>query len=256
MFFEKKEDLFIGRFAELFGNRVVFHGFSTRRGGVSDSPYHSLNLGYRTQDNPDQVSENRKWFFRALNFPEERVAVPQQVHGDRVVRITGPGKYSNADGLVTDTPGIGLVVQVADCLPIYLYDPYQRAVGLVHAGWRGSALRISAKAVKAMDHGFGTSPQDLRVFLGPSVGPCCYEVGSEVAQHFSAKYVSGKRLDLWQSNMDQLVDAGVRPERIVMSRLCTVCHPEWFFSHRASRGRTGRMMAVLGIREKKLDIGE
>ena len=256
MFFEKKGDLFIGRFAELFGNRAVFHGFSTRKGGVSDSPYNLLNLGYGTGDDKKRVDENRKRFFQALRFSEKKAAVPQQVHGNRVLRVTGPGTYSETDGLVTDTPGIGLVVQVADCLPIYLYDPGRGAVGLCHAGWKGSVYGISSKAVWEMVRQFGTEPQDLQVFFGPSIGPCCYEVGPEVAQHFSRKYISKSRLDLWRSNMDQLVDVGVKPERIVVSRLCTACHPEWFFSHRASGGRTGRMLAVLGIREKKLDIGE
>lgn len=249
MIFERIHGLFVGRFAELFGSPVVFHGFSLRKGGVSSPPYDSLNLGFGTDDSPDRVAENRRRFFREMGISEMRVASGRQVHGDRVVRVTGSGDHPGTDGFVTDTMGIGLVVRVADCLPVYLYDSRRRAVGLVHAGWRGTVRNIVAKAVGEMGRYFGTEPQDVWAFFGPSIGPCCYEVGPEVAGRFSAKYVRGGRLDLWQNNRDQLVGVGVQPERVVMSRLCTVCRTEWFFSHRASGGQTGRMMAVLGLRE-------
>jgi len=251
MFFERRENLFIGRFAELFLNQVVFHGFSTRKGGVSDSSYHSLNLGSRTGDAPSRVAENRRRFFHSIGIRKQNLALPQQVHGDRVERVAKPGRYENTDGLVTNVRGIVLTIQVADCLPVFLYDPLRNAVGLVHAGWRSTELGIVSKGVAKMAHHFQTNPTDLWVFFGPSIGPCCYEIGPEAARRFSAKYISQGRLDLWQCNRDQLLDAGVLPHKIEMSCLCTVCRPEWFFSHRASGGRTGRMMAVIGLRDKK-----
>jgi len=254
MFFERRGELFIGRFGELLKNRDVFHGFSTRKGGVSKSLYNWLNLGDKTSDLSFRVRENRRGFFSLLGVSEVNLAIPQQVHGDRILRVTEPGNYPETDGLITNTPGIGLIVQVADCVPLFFYDSFQKAVGLVHAGWRGTMLKISAKAVQKMGSYFGTNPKDLQIFVGPSIGPCCYEVGSDVASRFPRKYIIDKRLDLWRSNRDQLLKAGVKPDKIVMSNLCTACHPEWFFSYRASGGETGRMMAVLGLGKKKLDF--
>lgn len=248
MFFEKKGNLFIGRFRGMFGNEAVFHGFSTRKRGLSAFPYDSLNLGYETGDLLDRVQENRRLFFKAMAISGSMIASAQQVHGDKVVNVSSPGSYDQTDGLVTRIPGIALVVQTADCLPVYIYDPTHQAVGMIHAGWKGTVLKISSKAVREMERHFGTKPEDIKIFLGPSIGPCCYEVGRDVARRFSAKYISGGRLNLWKSNKDQLVEVGVRPERIMTSRLCTVCHAEWFFSHRASSGQTGRMMAILGLK--------
>ena len=256
MFFEKKDDQFLGRFAPLFGDSTIIHGFSARKGGVSDPPCDTLNLGMGTDDLPDRVDENRRRFFHAMRIPLRSAAIPQQVHGNHIARITEPGTYPETDGLMTDVPGIALVVQVADCLPIYLHDPAHKAIGLVHAGWRGTRLKIASKAVREMSCRFETKAQDLRVFFGPSIGPCCYDVGDDVSRHFSKDYLKNGRLDLWKSNHDLLVDAGVRHDRIVVSRLCTVCLPEWFFSHRAGGGKTGRMMAVIGLKDKMLDIGK
>ncbi len=256
MFFEKNRSLFIGRFAPLFRNPVVFHGFSTRKGGVSPKPHDSLNLGSNTHDEGKRVTENRDRFYRAMSIREENAAIPQQVHGDRIVQVEGPGPVPETDGLVTNSPGTALVVQVADCLPVYLFDPHRKAVGLVHAGWRGSRLQIVSKAVAHMGQYLGTNPRDLLAFLGPSIGPCCYDVGAEVGSQFPNKYVTEGRLDLWHCNLDQLTDAGIQPERVSMSRLCTVCHARWFFSHRSSGGNTGRMMAIVGLGKKALDIEE
>ena len=254
MFFEKRGDLFLGRFAPLFGDSTIIHGFSARKGGVSNPPHDTLNLGTGTDDSPHHVDENRRRFFHAINFSEQRLAIPRQVHGNHIVRITEPGIYPDTDGLLTDIPGIGLVVQVADCLPVYLYDPARRVIGLVHAGWRGTKSKIVSKTIVEMSRHYNTKAHDLHVFFGPSIGPCCYEVGNDVLKDFSEKYLKNGKLDLWESNKDLLVDAGVKPERIVVSRLCTVCLSEWFFSHRASRGKTGRMMAVIGLGNKELDI--
>ncbi len=252
MFFEKRGNLFVGRFGQLFGNKVVLHGFSTREGGVSTFPYDSLNVGFQTGDLDDHILENRRRFFQAVGISSEQVAVPEQVHGDHVIKVDNPGKYSKADGLVTNRPEIALSVQVADCLPIFFYDPVQKAIGLVHAGWKGTALEISQKAVTVMTYHYRTKPEDLNIFFGPSIGPCCYTVGSDVADRFSEKYISGGKLDLWQSNRDQLVYVGVQSQHIVMSRLCTVCHPEWFFSHRHSGRKTGRMAATFMLKKKNL----
>ena len=250
MFFERKGLLFIGRFRQLFGNREVCHGLSTRRGGVSDGPYDSLNLGSASGDSKSNVEENRRRFFEAMGISAEHVAIPGQVHGDRIQRVRDPGDYPETDGLLTDVQNLALIVQVADCLPIYMYDATRRAMGMIHAGWRGTLLSISSKAVSAMKKHFGTNPRELQVFLGPSSGPCCYEVSEDMSRCFSKQTISDGKLNLWLCNADQLVAVGVRSERIAMSQLCTVCHNDIFFSHRASGGRTGRMMAVLMLNEK------
>ena len=256
MFFEKIGDLFIGRFAPLIGDSTIIHGFSTRKEGVSNPPYDTLNLGMGTDDLRDRVDENRRRFFHAMSIPLRSAAIPRQVHGNRIVRITEPGTYPATDGLMTDVPGIGLVVQVADCLPVYLYDPVRKVVGLVHAGWRGTKSKIVSKAVEEMSRLYNTKAHDLHVFFGPSIGPCCYEVGNDVSMYFFDKYLKNGKFNLWESNRDLLIGMGVKTERIIVSRLCTVCLSEWFFSHRADGGKTGRMMAIIGLRNKELDIGK
>ena len=254
MFFEKRGNLFVGRFGQLFGNKAILHGFSTREGGVSALPYDSLNVGFQTGDLDDHITENRRRLFQALEISSERVAIPEQVHGDQIIKVDNPGRYSKADGLVTNHPEIALTVQTADCLPIFFYDPVQGVIGLIHAGWRGTVLEISQKTVTVMTHHYRTKPENLLIFFGPSIGPCCYTVGSDVAERFPEKYISEGKLDLWQCNRDQLTHMGVDFHHIIMSRLCTVCHSKWFFSHRSSGGKTGRMVAVFMLKKKNLTL--
>ncbi len=248
MFFEKKEKLFVGRFGPLYRNRIVGHGFSTRRGGISVPPYDSLNLGYKTGDTQKHIEENRKRFFQAIKISSEQLAIPEQIHDNKILNVYNPGNYPAADGLITNISGIVLSVQIADCLPVFLFDPVHRAIGLIHTGWRGTSEKISQKAVKAMTDHFHTKPEDLQIFFGPSIGPCCYTVGPDVSEHFSKQYLINGKLDLWMCNKDQLIRAGAPAKQIMMSRLCTACHPEWFFSHRCSGGKTGRMMALFTLK--------
>lgn len=244
MFFEKKSNLFIGRFGHLYRNSIIDHGFSTRRGGISNFPYDSLNLGYQTGDAQHNIEENRKRFFQAIEIISEQVAVPEQIHDNQIAKVDNPGHFPETDGLITNVPRIVLSIQTADCLPIFLLDPVRPAIGLIHAGWRGTEAKISQKAVKAMSDHFETKPDDLQIFFGPSIGPCCYNIGPDVAEHFSNKYITKGKLNLWKCNMDQLIQMGMSSHQIRMSRLCTACHPEWFFSHRRSGGKTGRMNAI------------
>lgn len=248
MFFERLDRIHAGRFAALYRDSRFVHGFSTRKGGVSAPPYASLNLGTHGGDEREAVDRNRERFCAAMRIPKDRLAVPRQVHGDRIAEVTGPGPYPETDALITDVPGVFLAVQTADCVPVWLVDRVKRAVGLVHAGWRGSALRIAGQTVGRMETVLGASPADLFAFLGPSIGPCCYEVGDGVRDAFSGDYSEGKNLNLWRIVEDQLLEAGVPRKNMEISGLCTACHPEWFYSHRRSGdGRTGRMMAILGV---------
>ncbi len=250
MFFERRGNLFVGRSPGWFDSAGLVHGFSTRKGGVSAPPYDSLNLGLNTGDDPQAVEENVRRFCGAAGIRRGRIAFTKQVHGDSVQAAGAPGVYPDTDGLVTDTPGLVLAVQVADCVPVFLYDPFRRAAGIAHAGWKGSSLHIAAKTVRRLSEAFGSRPGDLQACIGPSIGPCCYEVGAEAADRFPSGYLKGNKLDLWGYNHQTLIDEGIAAENVQVSGLCTGCHREWFFSHRAEGGKTGRMMAVIGLTEK------
>lgn len=250
MFFEKKDSLFVGRFSVWFESPVVFHGFSTRKGGVSAVPYDSLNLGLNTEDDPEAVAENVRRFCNAIGVERGSLAFTKQIHDVQIEFVQKSGIYPDTDALVTNLPRLGLVIQVADCTPVFLYDPVRHAAGLAHAGWKGSAAGIAAKTVRSMIELFKTRPEDVQACIGPSIGPCCYEVEPEVAGQFPIQYISGNKLDLWRFNYDLLKRTGLRPGSVTVSRLCTRCHSDWFFSHRASGGTTGRMMALFGLRER------
>jgi YfiH family protein len=247
VFFEKKDNLFIGRFSVWYGSSGLIHGFSTRKGGVSAAPYDSLNLGLNSDDDPAAVTENYVRFCGAAGILRKRIAFTKQVHGDRVLNVQKPDVYADTDALITDVPGLLLTIQVADCVPVFYYDPVRKAAGLAHAGWRGSALGIVAKTVRAMSESFGSRPEDVRACIGPSVGPCCYTVGPEVAGRFPAEYLNGNKLDLWRFNYKSLISAGIQDEHVQANRLCTACHSDRFFSHRADGGMTGRMLGIIGM---------
>jgi polyphenol oxidase len=247
MLFEKRNGLFIGRFHGLYDRPDLVHGFSMRKGGVSSPPYDTLNLGLNTEDGTGATEENHRRFWNAMFLDSSCSAIPRQVHGDRILAVNDPGIYPDTDALITNRSDLFLVVQTADCLPVFIVDPVKRAIGLVHAGRRGSARQIASKTVRAMAGEFGSAPENLEAYLGPSIGPCCYTVGKEVSDEFEPHYIRDGKLDLWHVNSDQLIDAGLHPARIESSRLCTACHHEWFFSHRVSGGKTGRMMGVLAL---------
>jgi polyphenol oxidase len=250
VFFEKRENLFVGRFPGWFDPPGPVHGFSTRRGGISVPPYASLNLGLNTDDSPGAVEENLRRFCAAMGIRRERIAFTKQVHGDGVLAVRAPGVYEDTDALVTDVPGLILAVQVADCVPVFLFDPVRKAAGMVHAGWKGSALDIAVKTVVRMSESFGSRPETLQACIGPSIGPCCYEVGAEAAERFPSDFVDGNKLDLWRYNYQSLVRYGLTGGNVSVSGLCTACHSDWFFSHRAGGGKTGRMMGMIGMSEE------
>jgi YfiH family protein len=221
------------------GGYVV--GFTTRRGGGSEGPYASLNLGFRTGDDPQRTSENRRIACAMLGADSGRLAHNHQVHSNKVVRAAPGQQGSNADGLWTDEPGIPLLAMSADCLPIVLVRTHgTRAVAVLHAGWKGLLSGIVAEGVKAI--GGGT----LAAAIGPSIGPCCYEVGEEVAapyrEHFGDDVMHGRNLDLWTS-----AERALRAARVTSIHRfdrCTSCEPETFFSHRRDNGETGRQGVI------------
>jgi len=244
------------------------HGVSTRRGGVSRGPFESLNLGLHVGDDPAAVLENRRRLCQALGVELDALVAGDQVLGNVVAWATeahrGRGaRHANTalphtDALVTDTPGLVLAAFSADCPLVALADPVRRAVGLAHASRRGTLGSIALRTVRAMERLLGCRPADMVAAIAPSIGPCCYEVGGEVAAEARAALPDAERflarrngrwhMDLWAANAAQLAEAGLDPRRIEPPSLCTRCRAETFFSHRASGGTTGRFAVLLGIR--------
>jgi hypothetical protein len=232
----------------------LLFAMSTRVGGISPEPL-GLNLSFRVRDDPANVVENRKRLFGALGISEAGSAIPHQCHSSNVQIVTGPGEYETCDGLITDVIGLPLVVTVADCLPIVLFDPVKKVIGLLHAGWRGTTQGIAAEAVGLMVKHFGVAANELIAYLGPSAGVCCYEVGGDVAQLFSLEDIEQRNdrlyLNLKRSNVDQLISCGLKEDTIEVSPFCTICHPQLFHSHRRDRTLSGRMMAVAGLLDQR-----
>ena len=266
----------------------LVHAFSTRRGGVSRAyGGNELNLGFTQHDSRRAVERNRELFLKRLGVGNGRKGWPlvtlRQIHSDLIHRVEHvPEQILVGDGLITDVPGLLLAVQTADCLPVIVVDQKRRAVGVFHAGWRGTGKRIVEKGVGEMRRHFGSNPRNLVAAVGPGVHGCCYEVGEEVRNKFETQFAYAAELfrevkesdpvrerypllfltarapghselpvklflDLVEANRRQLLDAGVIAKNIEASALCTACHPDLLFSFRADKGVTGRLMGVVGI---------
>jgi len=267
----------------------LVHGFSTRLGGFS-RVYGggALNLGFTEQESRNAVERNRTAFLRIFgsmkNGPPRPLITLRQIHSDLIHHVSKPPEEQLAgDGLVTETPGMLLGLGTADCLPIILVDVKKKAVGIFHAGWRGTLKRIVEKGIGEMGRYFGTLPGNVTAAIGPGIHGCCYEVGTEVRDQFASQFTYATELfreskdsdsirkkypllflsarppghsdlpkkiflDLVEANRRQLLDTGVPAENIAASPLCTSCRTDLLFSHRKEKGVTGRMMAVVGIR--------
>ncbi|OJV16785.1 MAG: polyphenol oxidoreductase [Dyadobacter sp. 50-39] len=224
---------------------------STRHGGVSTGHYASLNLG-GSLDKPENIMQNNLIFFGALGIPFENVAKAHQVHGTDIVIVSSPARFEGYDALVTNVRGIQLAVTVADCTPILIYDPVTGAVAAIHAGWRGTVGGIVGKTVAGMQETYGTRPEDCVGYVGTCIDECSFEVGDDVAQHFTPIYKrrdesTGKFfVDLKASNRDQLIRSGLHSGNIEVSPYSTVLHNQDYFSHRAEKGLTGRLLVTIG----------
>ena len=276
----------------------LWHGFSTRRGGLSrtycpDDASGELNLGFTSADNREAVAENRRLFAEAITGSRETPLIPiRQIHSS-VVRFAGnsdgacaqPARTepSKGDGLMTSTPGLLIAVQTADCIPVLVADRRLRVVAAFHAGWRGTVKRIVESGVGRMRLEYGSHPEDMIAAIGPDIGACCYAVGEEVFSSFESQFTyfadlfcevydsdpvrtkypmlfltqrapghsrigPSLHLDLVEANRRQLLAAGIPARSIKVVGGCTSCQRDLFFSHRASKGHAGRMMAVIGIR--------
>jgi hypothetical protein len=240
------------RFELLAACRGVEHAVFLRTHGCSEAPFDRLNVSLAVGDAADRVARNRCLVAGALNADE--LVFMRQVHGNGVRVVDGrPAAGTDppeADALITDRAGRFLVVQAADCQPILMVDPARRVVASVHCGWRGSLADVAGCTVAALQRRFGCRAQDLLVGIGPSLGPCCAEFvnyRSEIPERLWGYRRNPAHFDFWSMTRDQLTAAGVRAEHIELSRLCTRCHADRFFSYRAQR-RTGRFPAVIGLR--------
>ena len=248
---------------------------TSRHGGVSEGPYASLNLGGKTGDDPELVRKNRARTAALFGKEAKQLHFAKQVHGANVAHIpTGyeGGASDDTDALVTNSTQTPLVILTADCAAVFFFDPVHYAIGVAHAGWRGTVANIAVHTLERMGDVFCSKPQDLIAGIGPCIGPCCYEVGDEVifavearlpnyteeilvdpdmasAGSFRASVNEGRRhFDLWRANEVLLIDAGVPEQNIDIARLCTACHTDLFYSHRAEKGVTGRFGGFMMLR--------
>lgn len=228
--------------------------FSTRRGGVSRTPFESLNLGLSTADEREAIHENRRRFLLAAGLSPDSLATAGQVHGARVVEVQDSGHVSDCDALITRVPGLALAVTTADCMSLLYHTdaPRHAAVaGAAHSGWRGTADGMPVRTLEAVCALAGCGPAGVQVSIGPCIRGCCYEVGEEVASRFpeTALRRTGGRpyLDLPTVARLALEAAGVLSASIHDTGACTACEPYWYFSHRRDDGRTGRLWGVAAL---------
>ncbi len=229
----------------------IAHGIFTRHAGHSKIPFDSLNISRNIGDDNRSVEKNRNII--AGCFDNRKLVYASQVHGDRVLVIDSGNPGSSApltgDALVTNIPRIGLVIQVADCQAVMLVDPDRQVVANIHAGWRGSIKNILGRTISTMQDRFGCNPRDLVAGIGPALGPCCAEFinyRTEIPEKFWNYKDKSHHFDFWAISRDQLVAGGLRAEKIAISRICTKCSTDQFFSYRGE-GNTGRFAAVIGI---------
>ena len=257
------------QFKNLSATGIVKHGFSTRKGGVSTGIFSSMNLNFKRGDDPDAVMENYRRMAAALNMRVEDMVLSDQTHTtnvrviteeDRGKGILRPQDYSDVDGMITNVPGIVLVTSYADCVPLYFVDPVRKAIGLSHSGWKGTVGHLGQKAVEKVHAVYGSKPKDIVAAIGPSICQSCYEVSDDVAEAFRANFTAdeaadilldkgnGKyQLDLWKANWYVLTDAGILPEHLSVTDLCTACHPDLLWSHRKTNGQRGGLSAFLSL---------
>lgn len=280
-------------FPKLEATGIVKHLFTTRLGGVSGGEFSSMNLSYTRGDEKACVDENYRRVAKVLNCQIGDITCSDQTHTTNVRKITlsdkgkgvvKPKDYFDVDGLITNEPGIVLATFYADCVPLYIVDSKNSAIGLAHSGWRGTVQKMGQVTLKAMKQEYGTSPEDVQIAIGPSICQSCYEVSEDVAKEFIAAFPNTERyereylsyfaeideteriannrclcyqkengkyqLNLWFANYVVFREAGVAQERIEITDLCTCCNSEFLFSHRASQGRRGNLGAFLMIKSK------
>ena len=248
---------------------LVEHCFSTRMGGVSEGIYESMNFSFTRGDDPEAVKENYRRVAQAIHAQVEAFVTTDQTHTTNVRKVTKedagkgvtkPRDYTDVDGLITNEQGMVLSTFYADCVPLYFVDPVHKAIGLSHSGWRGTVRRMGKVTLEAMREAYGTNPAEVYAVVGPSICQECYEISEEVAEQFYQEFPkhgdelllnkgNGKyQLDLWKTNEIILLEAGILPEHLAVTNICTCCNEKLLFSHRASKGKRGNLGAFLMLK--------
>lgn len=236
------------------------HAIFTRRGGVSQTPFETLNLGPSVGDDPAAVGQNLRTACAILNTTPEQTVSCHLIHSADILAVNHTNRQQvmgQGDGLITAEPDIYLAMRFGDCTPLIFFDPVRGAVGLTHAGWRGTIKNAAGATVQAMVTQLGCRAKNIIAVIGPAIGPCCYQVGPDVISAAEAAFNNPHSLflrrngatayfDMWEANRRQLAEGGVG--KIIQSGLCTACHTNLFFSHRAEQGRTGRFGVIIGLR--------
>ena len=250
-------------------DEAMIHGFSTRFGGVSTGHLKSLNLGFNRGDERENVLENYKRMAQALGVPFESLVISKQVHETKIAKVTKkdqgngllrPNQWESMDGLYTNEKGVTLVTHYADCVPLFFYAPDYGMIGMAHAGWRGTVQEIGKKMIEIWNKQEKIPTDAIEVAIGPSIGPCHFEVDDDVANEFKGRFgnasfiseIEGStktRIDLWECNKQSLLQAGVLEEKITVSQICTCCYHQIFYSHRQSQGKRGTMGAFMCLKE-------
>ncbi len=239
---------------ELQTTGSVTAGISLRTGGISNTPYATLNLAEHVGDDPRAVATNRKILFQQTGLKNWQYC--RQVHGNCVIAVDAPTGASlepppEADALISACRGVALGIFTADCVPIFILDIETPAIGIAHAGWRGTFARVAVNTLAQMKACFGTVIENCRVHLGPAIQKCCYTVSAELltqfAERFGCSVHDGTHLNLQAANVNQLVEAGLPATSISISPLCTACRTDLFYSHRAENGQTGRMLSYIQL---------
>jgi hypothetical protein len=254
------------QFSNLGALDFLNHCVTTKKGGFSEGPFEGLNMGLFTEDSRESVLMNYKKVADDFGYDLKNAVFTNQVHGDCIAVIDESfhgesfwlgSRAVETDGMVTDIPRKPLIAFFADCAGIFIADPVHKAIGIAHAGWKGTAKEIGRKTIEAMERSFGTKAQDCIAAVGPSIGPCCFEVKEDVAEIFIKLYGESvvsmsenpgrRKVDLWGSNRLGLIRAGLREENIEVSGLCTHCRDDLFYSHRGDKGITGRTAGIMEI---------
>lgn len=247
---------------------VTLH-FSTRDGGVSKGIYSSMNFSFDRGDDYENVYKNYELFLDTMNIKPENCVCTKQTHTTNVIAVdynmagmglTRARNFDNVDGLVTNEPGLCLITYFADCVPVYFIDPVNRCIGASHSGWRGTVADITHETVQLMNRTYGSKPEDIHTFIGPSICQDCYEVDEAVAEKFRSAYSQNEigmilyhttgdkyQLNLQAANYFNMIHAGIKPDNIGISDICTSCNSDWLFSHRASHGKRGVLCGFMSI---------
>lgn len=249
---------------------IVKHGFSTRLGGVSEGSFESMNLSFTRGDDEEVVRENFRRMASSIGVACEDMVFSQQTHttnvrvvteADRGIGFARKLEYTDVDGLITNVPGICLVTFYADCVPLFFVDPVKKAIGLSHSGWRGTVGKIGKVTVEKMQKEYGCDPADIIAAVGPSICQDCYEVSEDVIDRFKENFdennwqqlfykkENGKyQLNLWKANELIFAEAGILPEHIAVTNVCTHCNSDVLYSHRRTGNKRGNLAAFLALK--------